>query len=131
VRLHTSSRGINGWHMIITSVRMKALPEKRAELVQTLLAWLGVARKEPGCIAYWLCQDLEDQSSLWLVGEWKTQSDLDRHFRSSSFAVLQGARSLLREAQEITLHAVAFTAGNEAVDAARRLTSQRGCIGDR
>lgn len=106
--------------MIIASVRMTALPEKRVELVQTLLAWLRIVRNEAGCIAYRLCQDLEDENSLWLVGEWDTQSDLDKHFRSDSFAVLQGARSLLREPQEITLHAVSFTAGNEAVNAARQ-----------
>jgi quinol monooxygenase YgiN len=105
--------------MIIASVRLSAIPEKRVELVQTLLGWLSVVRNEEGCIAYRLCQDLEDESTLWLVGEWDTQSDLDRHFRSSSFAVLQGARSLLREAQEIMLHAVSFTAGNEAVNTVR------------
>ena len=105
--------------MIIASVRLSALPEKRVELVQTLLAWLSVVRNEEGCIAYRLCQDLENVSTLWLISEWDAQSNLDRHFRSSSFAVLQGARSLLREAQDVVLHAVSFTAGNEAVHAAR------------
>lgn len=98
---------------------MYARAEKRFELVQTLLSWLKVVRDQVGCVRYRLCEDLEDESILWLVGEWDNQADLDRHMRSQSFAVLLGASSLLREPHEITLHAVSFTAGNEAVTAVR------------
>jgi len=105
--------------MIIATVRMSTCGEKRLELVQTLLAWVKVVRSQEGCIAHRLCQDLEDDAVLWLVGEWETQADLDSYLRSESYAVLQGTRSLLLHPYEIRLHAVSFTAGKEAVSAAR------------
>ena len=106
--------------MIIVSVRMKVLPQKRAELTQALLGIAENARKEKGCVSYDLYQDLEDENGFCVLEAWLSQEDLDNHWCSDSFSALLGAKHLLVEQSAIEINAVAYTAGKEAVDKVRK-----------
>ena len=105
--------------MIAVRLTMKAVPEKRKELVQTLMGMIEPSRKVKGCISHNLYQNLEDDNLFILVEGWKNQEDLDIRLRSDQFSALLGAMNLLSEATDIQFSTIHSTAGMEVVKAAR------------
>ena len=105
--------------MTIIKIIMNALPEKRKEVLQTLLSMIGAIRQEKGCRSYQVFQDIEDENVFCLVQEWETREDLEHHMRSDRFGVLLGTKILLNEHQEIQVHTVLHTEGSEIVNAVR------------
>jgi len=100
-------------------ITMKALMEKRTEMMQTLLSMIEPAEKEKGCLSYDVFCDLEDNQVFSLIEEWGTREDLDRHIRSERFSVLLGTKSLLAEPAEMKIHTVSHSEGAEVVNALR------------
>ena len=98
---------------------MKALMEKRTEMMQTLLSMIEAVGKENGCLSYAVFCDIEGKTVFDLIEEWKTREDLDRHIRSDRFSVLLGAKSLLAKPLEMKIHTVSRSEGIEAVNGAR------------
>ena len=112
--------------MIIVRITMKALMEKRTEMMQTLLSMIEPAGKEKGCLNYEVFCDLEDNRVFSLIEEWETREDLDRHIRSQKFSVLLGTKSLLAKPLEMKIHTVSHSEGVEVVNALRdKGTSKR------
>jgi quinol monooxygenase YgiN len=105
--------------VIIMRITMKALMEKRTEMMQTLLSMIEPAEKEKGCLSYDVFCDLEDNNIFSLIEEWETRKDLDRHIRSERFSVLLGTKSLLGKTLEIKIHTVSHSEGAEVVNALR------------
>ena len=105
--------------MIIHTIKIKVLPDKRKELSQTIFAIIDSIRKEKGCVSYNFYQDRESENNLLLIGEWDMQEDLDNHLRSTTFSVLRGAMNLLSTPPEIKFNVVSYQAGTEALKAAR------------
>ena len=106
--------------MIIVTMKMTALSEKQKELLQTLQAISALTLKLKGCISSHILQDMENKSILSLVEKWETQEDLDKHLRSDEFSALLGTDNLLSKPFEFKLNGVSYTAGMEAVKAARK-----------
>ena len=98
---------------------MKALMEKRTEMMQTLLSMIETAGNERGCLSYDLYCDLEGKTIFNLIEEWETREDLDRHIRSERFSVLLGTKSLLANPLEMRIHTVSHSEGVEVVNALR------------
>ena len=90
--------------MILMTIQMKVLPEKRKELHQTLVSLTGRIRKQKGCGRCDFCVSGEDEDEFWLFEEWETREDLDSHLESNLFKVLLGARSLLKNPHEMKLY---------------------------
>jgi quinol monooxygenase YgiN len=105
--------------VIIVRITMKALMEKRTEMMQTLLSMIEPAGKEKGCLSYDVFCDLEDKQVFSLIEEWETREDLDRHIRSERFSALLGTKSLLAKPLEINIHTVSHSQGVEVVNALR------------
>jgi len=105
--------------MIEATIRMTVPAEKRKEVLQTIRAILGPIRLERGCISCNCYVDVEDERILFIEEEWKTRDDLEDHLRSDHFGVLNGAMRLLRAEPDIRFNTIAFTAGPEAIKAAR------------
>ena len=105
--------------MIIVRITMKALLEKRTEIIQTLLSMIEPAGKEKGCLSYDVFCDLEDNHVFSLIEEWETREDLDYHIRSERFSVLLGTKSLLAKPLEMKIHMVSHSEGAEVVNALR------------
>jgi quinol monooxygenase YgiN len=93
--------------MILVSVRMKVIAEKRSELCQTIVSLIGSLRTEKGCRRCEFCQCMEDENELRLLEEWDTREDLNKHLKSDLFKVLRGAMYLLQQPYEIRAHTVA------------------------
>jgi quinol monooxygenase YgiN len=105
--------------VIIVRITMKALMEKRTEMMQTLLSMIEPTGKESGCLSYDVFCDIEGKTVFNLIEEWKTREDLDRHIRSERFSVLLGTKSLLAKPLEMKIHTVSHSEGAEVVNALR------------
>ena len=105
--------------MIIVRITMKALIEKRTEMMQTLLSMTETAGKEKGCLSHDVFCDINGKTVFNLIEEWETREDLDRHIRSERFSVLLGTKSLLAKPIEMKIHTVSHSEGAEAVIALR------------
>ena len=95
--------------MIIIFVRLKARPEKRKELSQTLPSIVGQVRKESGCLHSGFYRNGENEEDFLVVEEWATQKDWDDHLQSDIFTVLMGAGTLMHRPPEIAIHTVSYS----------------------
>ena len=100
---------------------MNILPDKKKEVIQTLLSIIDAVGKEKGCLSYNAYLDIELNTVFSLFEEWKTREDLEAHLRSERFGVLLGTKSLLAKPMEIKIHTVSRTEGNDAVGILRGL----------
>ncbi len=101
--------------MVLVTIRMRVLSEKRMELSQTIALLIGSIRTEKGCQRCDFCQSTEDENKLWLLEEWDTQENLKSHLKSGRFKVLRGAMNLLQEPYEVMFHTVFHPAGTEKI----------------
>lgn len=95
--------------MVSVILKMRALPEKRRELKQTLQALMEPTRNEKGCLGYDVFEDIENKNSFCLVERWASRKDLDDHQRTERFAVLMGTRSLLEREPEIIVNEISHS----------------------
>jgi quinol monooxygenase YgiN len=86
--------------MILVTIRMKVLAEKRKELCQTIALLIGSLRTEKGCGRCNFYRSMEDENELCILEEWDTRKNLNSHLKSELFRVLRGAMSLLQEPHE-------------------------------
>jgi quinol monooxygenase YgiN len=93
--------------MILVIIRMKVLAENRKELSQTIISLIGPLRTEKGCRRCDFCRSMEDEKELYILEEWDTREDLNRHLKSERFRILRGAMNLLQEPYEMIIHSVA------------------------
>lgn len=87
--------------MIITTIKLHGLPQKRKEILQTITGLADGIEKYEGCHNACLYQDLHDKDIFYFMEEWKTAVDLEKHKKSKSYSVLFGLESLLVEALDI------------------------------
>ena len=97
--------------MILVTARMVVKSKQRRALLETVKGLLGPKRYEKGCLSYRLYQDSEDRNAFYLVEEWKTQEDLERHIRSEDYRMILAAMDLCAEAPDIRFHTVSQTRG--------------------
>jgi quinol monooxygenase YgiN len=101
--------------MILATIRMKVLSEKRMELSQAIGSLIISIRTEKGCKRCDFCQGTEDENELWLLEEWDTQKNLMSHLKSGRFRVLRGAMNLLQEPYEMRFHTMFHPAAMEGI----------------
>jgi quinol monooxygenase YgiN len=102
--------------MITLSIRMKVLPDKLQEFMQTAQPLTELGQKERGCISCHLYQSIDNENLLNIVQEWKSKKDIHTYLESDNFSVLRGAMNhLLSEPPEIKIDEVAYAKGMEAV----------------
>jgi quinol monooxygenase YgiN len=106
--------------VIIVTISMNALLEKRTEVMQTLLSMIESTENERGCLNCRAFRDIEDKNGFDLIAEWKTREDLEHYIRSDRFSVLLGTKSLLSEQPQIRIHTVSLSEGMDSIIAARR-----------
>jgi quinol monooxygenase YgiN len=90
--------------MVLMTIRMKVLQEKRKELMQALESLANSIKVQKGCKRCEICVSADDQNEFYLIGEWENQTELDVHLRSELFKVLMGAMNLLKKPHEMRLY---------------------------
>ena len=58
---------------------------------------MGDFRKEEGCLDFTLYRDLEKENTYGVIAEWKTQLDMEKHFKRNNYSVLISAAKVLGE----------------------------------
>jgi quinol monooxygenase YgiN len=97
--------------MILVTIRMEVVSEKRLELSQTIALLIVSIRTEKGCQRCDFCQTMEDENRLILLEEWDTRENLMSYLKSERFRVFRGAMNLLKDPYEMMFHTVFHPAG--------------------
>lgn len=105
--------------MIILKITMNVMSEKKKELAQTLLSMMEAMEKAAGCLSCTLYCDIEDESLVMLLEEWRTRKDLDHHLCSEIFGALLGTKSLLNEPHDLHIYTIHQSETEEAILVAR------------
>ena len=105
-------RSIEILNEIISTARIKALPEKKTELCLTIDSLLTMIRREAGCRSYQFYGEQGDPNSFLLIGEWETRDAWTKHLASENFAVLLGSVRLL-SSQRIEFRLLSHATGIE------------------
>ena len=106
--------------MILIKTTMNVLPEKRKEVLQTLLSLIEPPGKGRGCLSYGVFNDIEDENTFTLISAWDTRQHLENHIKSNRFSVLLGTNSLLCEPLKIEILTVSDSEGIETVNSMRK-----------
>ena len=81
--------------VFINATRISVTPEKKKELYQTILPLLDSIRREKGCLKCNFYFDVGNNCESLLLGEWESETDLNKHLQSPHFALLSAAISVL------------------------------------
>jgi len=86
--------------------RVTAQAGKDGEVKAILLALVGPARQDPGCIGYELLQSLDDPCDFTFVEEWASDADMQAHLATPHVqSALSQALSLLAAEPDIRRYA--------------------------
>ena len=108
--------------MLIYQIKVGIRPYKPDEFIDSMRSIISNVRSEAGCIGFSVYKDAERVNTYSLVGEWKTQADMERHFKTNDFKVLIGAARVLGEAFEMDIFKVTRTGGIEIAKESINLT---------
>ena len=82
--------------MLLSSIRFRAQPHKRAEVISAVDGLIDHMREAPGCSSSRLLTDADDPNALTVVSEWRSTEDAETFLQSRDFQVFKGIRMLLR-----------------------------------
>lgn len=102
--------------MILATLRMTVQPEKRSDFLKTIRGMLEPTRVERGCVSYRLYEDIENKNAFALVGEWKTQEDLENHIRTDNYRKLLALMDSLSEPPDLQFNTISHTEGIELIE---------------
>lgn len=105
--------------MIVVISRMVTDPQRSEEVATIIRGILEPTRVKKGCLDYYFCRDMEDDHTFIVLERWATQQDLEEFIQSESYYQLLTAMELLVEPPDIKINAISYTAGLEAIRAAR------------
>jgi len=83
--------------VIVHTMKITVLPEKRSELAQTIEHLFRRIQDVKGCRTFRFYLDVVDEDSALLVSEWETEFDCITYLRSNDFAILRGAIQVLSD----------------------------------
>lgn len=86
-----------GEFVIVTTIRMRTDSDHRKELMQTVGGLFQQKSQDHGCLSRYFYREIGNDDSVLLVEEWESESDWREHLKSTEFAVLLGAMSLLED----------------------------------
>ena len=85
-------------HGIVLFVSFTARPGRAQDLQEELLALSEASLREPGCHAYLVHAELEDESRVWLYEHWASEEALHEHDQTAHVAAFVAKLPKLTEA---------------------------------
>lgn len=82
---------------------MKVKPENIEALKPIFQTIVTASQEEEGCIAYNLCQDINDSTKFVMVEEWKSQAAIDFHNNTDHFKTFKAATADLIESMDVSI----------------------------
>ena len=105
--------------MVSITMRIKVLPNRRKDFLDTVRSLIGPTLVLPGCISCRVTQDLYDPEVNYLVEEWASKKDLDNRIGSDEFRIILSLLEFSDETPEIKLCTVSKCEGMEAIERVR------------
>ena len=105
--------------MIIASMRIVPLPEKRVEILDVLLHVQGLMRASSGCVSCDIYEEYGEAQAILYLEQWRSRAELQRHIKSPLYLQVLTAMDLASELPEIRFHDVAGSQGMEWIEALR------------
>lgn len=101
--------------MIIVTLRMVVLPEKRGDCLKLIRCMLEPTRVQPGCLSFHFYQDVENDNAFILLEEWTTRETLEGHIREKNYRKLLTLMDFLSEPPQVKFNTISNTQGMEYV----------------
>ena len=108
--------------MLFYQIKIVVKQYKTDEFVESMRSFSRRIRIEKGCLAYSVYWDFEKENTFSVVGEWKTRTAMEKHFKTHDFEVMIGAARVLGETFEMNIAEVLETGGFKL--AKEQITSQ-------
>ena len=99
--------------MLIYQIQIEIKPYKTDEFVESMRSFSKGIRKQKGCLGYSVYRNFEKKNTYSVVGEWKTQQAMEKHFKTRDFEVLIGAARVLGKTFEMKVAEVVKAGGLE------------------
>ena len=106
--------------MVTVTLRIKVPHKRRQDFMNSAKLILGPTRIQSGCLSCRLYQDLGQPDAVFLVEEWESREDLDRHFNSEQCRIMLSLMEASDQFPEIKINTVSKMEGLEAIEAVRR-----------
>jgi len=105
--------------MTIVTLRIKVPRERRRDFMDSAQLIVEPTRIQPGCISCRLYQDSDEPGVVFLVEEWESRKELDRHINSDQYRIILSLMEASDQLPEIKLNTISKTEGLEAIEAVR------------
>ena len=99
--------------MLIYQIQIEIKPYKTDEFVESMRSFSKGIRKQKGCLGYSVYRNFEKKNTYSVVGEWKTQQAMEKHFKTRDFELLIGAARVLGEKFKMNITEVSKSGGFE------------------
>jgi quinol monooxygenase YgiN len=106
--------------MITVTLRIKVSSKRCQDLINDAKLILGPTRILAGCISCRLYQDLDEPDAVFLVEEWESRENLDRHFNSEQCRIMLSLMEASDQFPEIKINTVSKMEALKAIEAVRR-----------
>jgi quinol monooxygenase YgiN len=103
--------------MIVGTVRIPLLPDRRAEVLEVLRSIQGPVLAQPGCKACHIYEaQREGEESVVLIEEWASVTALETHIRSEAYRRILRAIELSGRPPEVRFDHVSASEGMEFIE---------------
>ena len=105
--------------MITVTLRIKVSSKRRQDFMDSARLILEPTKIKPGCISCRLYHDLDEPDAVFLVEEWVSRKELDRHFNSDQYRIVLSLMEASDQFPDIKINTISKTEGLEAIEAVR------------
>jgi quinol monooxygenase YgiN len=112
--------------MIMGTLRLLPLPDRRAEVLEILRSIQGPALAQPGCLACHVYEEHGLDDAIALVERWESEATLEAHISSKAYKRILSAIELSCAPPEVCFDFISASEGMELIERSLSRRSQPG-----
>ena len=105
--------------MIIATVKIMPLKEKRQDVLEILLSIKEPVMAELGCLDCCLYQENCEEQSILYVEHWRSMADFEHHIKGNNYSKILEVMELSSRRPEVSFHTTSKTWSLELVERLR------------
>jgi len=90
--------------MIISTLKIFPLLEKRQEVLETLRSVMGPAQALPGCLSCSLSEEVGESQGILYIEQWRSLPEMELHVKSSIYDRILEAMELSTQIPEVCFY---------------------------
>ena len=90
--------------MIISTLKIFPLHEKRQEVLDTLQSVMGPAQALPGCLSCSLSEEVGGAQGILYIEQWRSLPELELHVKSSNYGRILEAMEMSTQVPEVCFY---------------------------